>query len=111
MFEENGLLAGTALKPIQIQDLTGGIPQPSANFSYLKGPILGPKFAIYQLGYFFSGARLLDLVQGSSHVFVETGIRVWRLAHLLLPHQKAKLMKAAPVVICPSSSPLIMQAP
>jgi len=60
----------------------GGVPQPSASFSCLKRPILRTEIAICQLGYFRSGARLLDPVQRSAHVFVETGIRVLKLAHL-----------------------------
>jgi len=44
----------------------GGVPQPSANFSNLKRPLPRAEVAIHQLGYFFSGARLLDLVQRSS---------------------------------------------
>jgi len=64
-------LAEAAFKPIQIQDSIGGVPQPSANFSYLKGPILRTEVAIRQLGYFLSAARLLDLVQGSLHPFID----------------------------------------
>jgi hypothetical protein len=61
-----GLPAGAAFKPIQIQDSMGGVPQPSADFSYLKRPVLRVEVAIHQFGYFLSGARLLDLVQRSS---------------------------------------------
>ena len=90
----DGLPPGAAFKPIQIQDLIAGIPQPSANFSYQKRAILGAEVAIHQLGYFLSRARLLDLVQRSPDLLVETGTWVRRLAHLLLWHRKAKLMKA-----------------
>src|SRR6201993_1381287 len=72
----NGLPAGAVFKPIQTQNSIAGVPQPSADFSYLKRPILRTEVAIHLLGYFLSGARLLDLIQRSSHSFIETGIRV-----------------------------------
>jgi hypothetical protein len=103
----DGLSAGAAFKPIQIQDLTAGVPQPSANFSYLKRPIFRTEVAIRQLGDFLSGARFLDLIQGSLHPFIETGIRVRRLSHLLLSRRKAKLIKPAQVVICLAAHSLI----
>jgi hypothetical protein len=53
-------LRRAAFEPIQIQGSLGGVPQPSGNFSYLKRPILRTEIAIYQLGYFRSGARLVD---------------------------------------------------
>jgi len=65
-----------------MQDRITRVPQPSADFSDLKRPILRTEVAIRQFGYFLSGAWLLDLVQRSSQVFVETGIRIGRLAHL-----------------------------
>jgi hypothetical protein len=102
-----GLPAGTAFKPIQIQDPITGVPQPSANVSYLKRTILRTEVAIRQLGYFLSSARLLDLVQCSLHPFIETGIRVRRLAHLLLSCRKAELIKPPQVVICFSALSLI----
>ena|ERR1700730_14489460 len=77
----------------------GGVLQPSANFPYLKRPILRTEVAIRELRYFVSGARLLDLVQFSLHSFVETGIRFRRLAHLVLSSRKAEPMKPAQVVI------------
>jgi hypothetical protein len=49
-----------------MQDRIIGVPQPGADFSDLKRSILRTEVAIRQLGYFLSGARLLDLVQGSS---------------------------------------------
>jgi len=61
----DGLPAGAAFKPIQIQDPITGVPQPSPNFSYLKRPLPRTEVTIRQLGYFLSGARLLDLVQCS----------------------------------------------
>jgi hypothetical protein len=71
-----------AFEPTQIQGSLGGVPQPSGNFSYLKRPILRTEITIYQLGYFPSGARLVDPVHRSSHGLVEAGIRVLKLAHL-----------------------------
>ena len=103
----NGLPAGAVFKPIQTQNSIAGVPQPSADFSYLKRPILRTEVAIHLLGYFLSGARLLDLIQRSSHSFIETGIRVRRLAHLLLSHRKAVLIKPAEVVICLAAHSLI----
>jgi hypothetical protein len=64
-------LRRAAFEPIQIQGSLGGAPQPSGNFSYLKRPILRTEIAIYQLGYFRSGARLVDPVHRSSHGLVE----------------------------------------
>jgi hypothetical protein len=103
----DGLPPGAALKPIQIQDPIAGAPQPSANFSHLKRPIRRAEVAIYQLGYFLNGARLPDLVQRSHDLFVKTGIRVRRLAHLVFRTGKAKLMKPAEVVSCFAAHPLI----
>jgi hypothetical protein len=103
----DGLPAGAAFQPIQIQDSIAGVPQPSANFSYLKRPILRTEVAIRQLGYFLSGARPLDLVQCTLHPFIETGIRVRELFHLLLLRRRAKLIKPAQVVICLAAHSLI----
>lgn len=71
-----GLPAGTALKPIQLQDCVAGIPQPIDNFSFLERSISGAEVPIQQLGYLLSSARFFYLVQRSPYVFVETTIRV-----------------------------------
>jgi hypothetical protein len=71
-----GLPAGTALKPIQLQDSVAGILQPIGNFSFLKGLVSGAEVPIQQLGYLLSGARPFDLVQRSPNVLVETTIRI-----------------------------------
>ena len=89
----------------------GGVPQPSADFSYLKRPLPRAEVAIHQFGYFLSGARLLDVVQCSLHPFIETGIRVQRLAHLLLSHRKAELINPAEVVTCFAAHSLIGALP
>jgi hypothetical protein len=71
-----GLPAGTAVKPIQLQDSAAGILQPIGNFSCLKRLVSGAEVPIHQLGYLLSGARPFDLVQRSPNVFVETKIRI-----------------------------------
>ena len=68
-------------------------PPPSARFCYPKRPILRTEVAIHQFGDFLSGARPLDPVQPSPDLFVEPGIRVRTLPHMLLWHRKAALMK------------------
>jgi hypothetical protein len=50
---------------------------------------------IEQLGDFFSRARLLDPVQGSEDMIVETVFRIWNLAHLRFSGLKADLLKGA----------------
>ena len=85
-----GLSARAALKPIQMHDGIAGIPQPSRNVFDLKRPISRTEVAIQQLGYLFSAARFLDLVQGSPDVFVKAGICVRRLSHLPFLATKTK---------------------
>jgi len=41
------LPGGTDFKPVQIQDFVSRIPQPSADFSYLKRPISGAEVAVH----------------------------------------------------------------
>jgi hypothetical protein len=50
---------------------------------------------IEQLGDFFSRARLLDPVQGSEDMIVETVFRIWNLAHLRFSGLKADLLNGA----------------
>lgn len=75
------LSARTAFKPVQIEDCIARALQPCADFHDLKRPISRAKISVHQFRNFFSAAWLLDLVQGSSHVFVEA-IRTRNLAHL-----------------------------
>lgn len=89
------LPAGTALKPIQLQDCIAGIPQPSSDFFWLKRPIARFKVPIQQLCDFLSGARFLDLVQRSPYVFVETAIRIGKFAHLRSGFEKPMGTKRA----------------
>lgn len=89
-----GLPAGTAPKPIQMQDRIAGVPQPIDNIFCLKRSISGAEVPIQQLGYLLSGARFLDLVQRSPHVFIKA-IRVCRLAHLWFSGWEANLLKSS----------------
>lgn len=75
------LSARAALKPVQIEDCIARALQPGADFLDLKRPISRAKISVHQFRNFFSAAWLLDLVQGSSHVFVES-IRTRNMAHL-----------------------------
>jgi hypothetical protein len=76
-----------------MQDGIVGIPQPSCNVSYLKRPISRTEVPIQQLGYLVSSARLLDLVQGSPYVFVETTIRIGHFTHSRFSGRKAILLR------------------
>jgi hypothetical protein len=78
-----------------MQDRIVGIPQPSGNFSCLKGLISGAEVPIQQLGYLLSGARFLDLVQRSPYVFVETTLRIWQFAHQRFSRREANLLRRA----------------
>jgi hypothetical protein len=89
------LPAGTAPKPIQIQDHEIGTPQPGGNFSCLKRSISGIKVPIQQLGYLLGGAWFLDSVQRSPYVLVETTIRIWQLAHQRFSGQETDLLRQA----------------
>jgi hypothetical protein len=73
---EGGLPARAVFQPVQPQHLFAGIAQPSRNFSFLKRPVSGTEVAVEQLCDFFSRARLLDPVQRSEDMFVETAIRI-----------------------------------
>jgi hypothetical protein len=57
-----GLPAGTALKPIQLQDSIAGVPQPSRHFSHLERRVTWIEVAIEHVCNFFSRAWLPDLV-------------------------------------------------
>jgi hypothetical protein len=48
---------------------------------------------IEQISNFLRRARPLDLVQGSSHLLVEPGIRIQRLSHLSFSRPKANLIR------------------
>jgi len=82
-------------QPIQTEHVSLGVAQPGRNFSHLKRLISQAEVAIEQLCYFFSRARLLDLVQGSQDMLVEMVVRVWNLAHLRSSGLKADLLKGA----------------
>jgi hypothetical protein len=78
-----------------MQDCIVGVPQPRGNFSCLKRSISGTEVPIQQLGDLLSGARFLDLVQGSPYVFVETTIRIWQFAHQRFSGREANLLRRA----------------
>jgi hypothetical protein len=88
------LPAWTISQPIQTEHVVFGVAQPSRNFSHLKRLVSQAKVAIEQLCDFFSRARLLDLVQGSQDMLVETVVRIWNLAHLWFSGLKADLLKS-----------------
>jgi len=57
---------------------------------------------VEQFSNLFRRARSLDLVQGSSHLFVEPGIRVQRLSHLSFSRPKANLIRPDQMVGFPT---------
>ena len=65
-----------------------------------KGRSFGPRSRFAILVISSAVLAFLILFKCSLHPFIETGIRVRRLAHLLLSRPKAELIKHAPVVIC-----------
>ena len=81
-------------QPIQTEHVFLGVAQPSGNLSHLKRLISWAEVTIEQLCDFFSCARLLDLVQGSPDMVVETVFRMWNLAHLF-SGSKADLLMGA----------------
>ena len=72
-----------------------GVAQPGRNFSRLKRLFSRAKVAIEQLCDFFNRARLLDLVQGSEDMLVETVVLIWNLARLRFSGSKADLLEGA----------------
>ena len=82
-------------QPIQREHVFLGVAQPGRNFSRLKRLVSRAKVAIEQFCDFFNRARLLDLVQGSEDMLVETVFRIWNLAHLRFSGLKADLLKGA----------------
>ncbi len=89
------LSARAISQPIQTEHVFLGVAQPGRNFPHLKRLISGAEVAIEQLCDFLSRARLLDLVQGSQNMLVETVTRVWNLAHLRFSLLTADLLKGA----------------
>jgi len=81
-------------QPIQTEHVFLGVAQPGRNFSHLKRLISRAEVAIHQICDFFSRARLLDLVQGSQDMLIETVVRTWNLAHLRFSG-RADLLKGA----------------
>jgi hypothetical protein len=92
---EGGLPARAVFQPVQPQHLFAGIPQPSRNFSCLERPVSGTEIAIEQLSDLFSRARLLDPVQRSEDMFVETTVRVWRLTPLRFSGRNVERLRSA----------------
>src|SRR5207253_7712812 len=82
-------------QPIQTAHVFLGVAQPGRNIPHLKRLISRAEVAIEQLCEFFSRARLLDLVQGSEDMLVETVARLWNLAHLRSSGLKADILKGA----------------
>jgi hypothetical protein len=59
------------------------------------GPISRTEVAIEQLSDFFSRARLLDPVQRSKDMLLETAVRIGRLAHLRFSGRNVDLLRGA----------------
>jgi len=63
-------------QPIQLQDFFPAVAKSSVYLRFGKWVIARAELSIEQFRNLFRCARSLDLVQGSSHPFVEPGIRV-----------------------------------
>jgi len=89
-------------QPIQLQDFFPVVAKPSVYLRFGKWVIAGAELLIEQFRNLFRRARSLDLVQGSSHLFVEPGVRVQRLSHLWFSRPKANLIGPDQVVGFPA---------
>jgi len=79
-------------QPIKPQDSSPVVAKPSLYVLFGERAIARAELLVQQFCNLFRRARSLDLVQGSSQLFVESGIRIRRLSHLLFSRPIANLI-------------------
>src|SRR5262249_37797434 len=79
--EERRLPARAGFEPIQIQDCSASVSQPSLNLSRLQRAIPRAKVAIEQFCNLLGRARPLNLVERPNNLFLELASRSWHLRH------------------------------
>ena len=90
-------------QPIQLQDSFSTGAKPSVYLLFGEWVIARAELLVEQFSDLFRCARSLDLVQGSSHLFVEPGIRVQRLSHLSFSYPKANVIRSDQMVGFPTA--------
>jgi hypothetical protein len=81
-----------------VAGLFSAVAKPSVYLLFGEWVIARAEFLVEQFSDLFRRARSLNLVQGSSHLFVEPGIRVQRLSHLSFSYPKANVIRPGQVV-------------